>query len=226
MLAAKAKNAPIADKAALAQLGAKVRARLNADPTVYQVPCKQAEIFAMTEFLSEAERARLIAIIDAVARPSPVYGGPDASAYRTSYSGDVDTSDSFVKMIERRICDLMGIEQGWSETFQGQRYQPGQEFRGHCDWFDTSADYWPEETKRGGQRSWTAMAWLNDVEEGGATEFTRLGYSLPPQPGCLLMWNNALPDGRPNLDTMHAGMPVVSGVKYVITKWFRTRPWS
>jgi prolyl 4-hydroxylase len=41
----------------------------------------------------------------------------------------------------------------------------------------------------------------------------------------LLIWNNALPDGRPNEGTMHAGMPVVKGVKYVITRWYRTRPW-
>ena len=226
MPAIKAKKAPVADQAALVRLGAKVRARLAADPAVYHVPCEQAELFAAADFLSEAECARLIAMIDDVARPSPVYGGPDAAAYRTSFSGDVDPGDSFVRMIERRICDLMGIEQSWSETFQGQRYQPGQEFQSHCDWYDTSADYWSGESRRGGQRSWTAMAWLNEVEEGGTTQFTRLGLGFPPQAGSLLMWNNALPDGRPNLDTMHAGLPVARGVKYVITKWFRTRAWS
>jgi prolyl 4-hydroxylase len=226
MLAARTKPAPVADKAALARLGTKVRARLASDPSVYHVPCEQAEIFAVADFLSPAECARLIAMIDEVARPSPVYDGPDAATYRTSFSGDVDPNDSFVRMIERRICDLMGIEQDWGEIFQGQRYQPGQEFQGHFDWYDTTADYWPGETRRGGQRSWTAMAWLNEVEEGGVTQFTRIGLGFPPQAGSLLMWNNALPDGRPNEDVMHAGMPVVRGVKYVITKWFRTRPWS
>ena len=34
-----------------------------------------------------------------------------------------------------------------------------------------------------------------------------------------------LPDGSPNEGTMHAGMPVVKGAKYVITKWYRTRQW-
>jgi prolyl 4-hydroxylase len=217
MPAVRTKPAPVADKAALARLGSKVRARLASDPAVYHVPCEQAEIFAAADFLSPTECTRIIGMIDEVARPSPVYGGPDAATYRTSYSGDVDPSDSFVRMIERRICDLMGIEQSWSEVFQGQRYEPGQEFRGHFDWYDTTADYWPGETKRGGQRSWTAMVWL---------KFTRLGLGFPPQTGSLLMWNNALPDGRPNVDVMHAGMPVVRGVKYVITKWFRTRPWS
>jgi prolyl 4-hydroxylase len=70
------------------------------------------------------------------------------------------------------------------------------------------------------------MAYLNAVEEGGDTIFTRIGLAVPPQPGVLMVWNNALPDGTPNVDTMHTGSPVVKGAKYVITKWYRTRRWG
>ncbi len=216
----------IADQPALARLGAAVRARLLGDPAVYHLPDGRADIFTLANFLSPPECASLMALIDAVAQPSPVYPSGGENGYRTSYSGDVDPESSFVRMIERRICDLMGIDQRWSETFQGQRYAPGQEFRAHYDAFDTAADYWPSEVRHGGQRSWTAMAWLNTVEEGGATEFPQLGIAFPPQAGTLLMWNNMLPDGRPNPDVLHAGLPVVRGTKYVITKWFRTRRWS
>lgn len=216
-----------ADRAALKQLGRSVRERLAADAQVYALGNPRAEIYSVAKFLTPAECAHLITMIDEVARPSPVYpGGSEAQTYRTSYSGDVDPDDSFVRMIERRICDLLGIEQSWGETIQGQRYLPGQEFRAHYDAFDPAARYWADEKKRGGQRSWTAMAWLSDVEEGGATEFPRLGIAFPPQPGTLLVWNNALPGGAPNVDVIHAGLPVDRGVKYVITKWFRTRPWG
>lgn len=225
MTSAKARTAPDADKAALASIGRKVRVRLAADPGVYHVPCEQAELFALANFLSAAECSQLIGMIDEVARPSPVYDGPQGASYRSSYSGDVDPDHNIVRMIERRISDLMGIEQSWGETFQGQRYQVGQEFQGHYDWFDTSAAYWQKETRVGGQRSWTAMAWLSEPELGGETEFSRLGISFSPQVGTLLMWNNALLDGSVNYDVLHAGMPVVRGVKYVITKWFRSRRW-
>jgi prolyl 4-hydroxylase len=70
------------------------------------------------------------------------------------------------------------------------------------------------------------MIYLNDVEAGGATEFPRLNISVPPQQGALLCWNNALADGSPNDQTIHAARPVERGVKYVITKWYRTRPWG
>ena len=220
------KHGTAPDQAALAQLGKRARARLLADASIYKVPVDRAEIFAVSDFVAPAECDHLIAMIDEVARPSEVFDPGSYAAYRTSYSGDVDAQDSFVRMIERRLGDLLGIDLAWGERVQGQRYLPGQEFREHCDWFDTAAAYWPREVERGGQRSWTAMAYLNDVEEGGITAFPRIGVHIPPQRGALILWNNALPDGACNPDTLHAALPVVRGVKYVITKWFRTRPWS
>lgn len=213
-----------ADRAALARLGETVRARLANDPSAYRVPVDTAELFAVGGFLHDFECDHLITLIDAVARPSSTFD-VDEGRYRTSYSGDVDSSDSFVRMIERRLSDLLGIDLDWGEAVQGQRYQPGQEFRAHHDWFDPSAFYWKDEVRRGGQRSWTAMAWLNIVEEGGETHFPELGISIAPQKGALLVWNNASPDGTANRATLHAGLPVVRGVKYIITKWFRTRTW-
>ena len=221
-----AKIAPLADQAALARLGDMVRTRILADPAAYRVPSERAEIWAFADFLSPAECERMIALIDTVAKPSSVFNAVYDAKYRTSYSGDVDRAEPFVRMIERRIDDLLGMEPEWGETVQGQRYLPGQEFREHCDWFWTLGDYWPDEVKRGGQRGWTAMAYLNDVEEGGSTDFTLIGLSIKPQRGALLVWNNAAPDGSPNWDTMHAALPVVRGVKYVITKWYRTRKWG
>lgn len=216
----------LADQDALASLGAAVRERLAGDPSVYRVPAGEAEIFAVAGLLDAGECARMIELIDVDAKPSQLFDNVEQGKYRTSYSGDVDPHDSFVRMIERRLSDLLGIDLAWGETMQGQRYQPGQQYKDHCDWFDTAANYWPSEKARGGQRSWTAMVFLNDVEAGGQTEFPMLGISIPPQQGALLAWNNALPDGTPNNATLHAARPVERGVKYVITKWFRTRPWS
>lgn len=214
-----------ADKAAMARIGALVRARLAADPTVYTVPLETLELFAVSGFLSEEECDHLIALIDEVALPSPTYDQGRSAAYRTSFTGDLDAGDSFVRMVDRRICDLMGMEEDWGEAVQGQRYFVGQEFRPHFDWFDKSKSYWPGERKRGGQRSWTAMAYLSHVEEGGMTEFPTVGASIPPQRGMLVLWNNARRDGIANPDALHASVPVVRGEKYVITKWFRTRAW-
>jgi prolyl 4-hydroxylase len=214
------------DRAALKRVGRAVRERLAANPDVYRVPTDQAEIFALGDFLSASECTRLVAQIDAVAQPSSTYETGYGKNFRTSYSGNFEAADPLVRAVTRRIDDLLGIDPLLGETIQGQRYLPGQQFQPHWDWFDTDSDYWQREKNRGGQRSWTAMAFLNAVEAGGTTDFTELGISIEPKPGALLFWNNATPDGRTNDATMHAGMPVTSGIKYVITKWYRVRPWG
>lgn len=215
----------VPDQQALARLGEKVRARLAANPAVYRIEDARIELFAIGGFLTDDECARLMAMIDAVARPSSLHELDYASGFRTSYSGDLDPRDPFVADISARIDAVLGVRPAIGEPVQGQRYLPGQEFKPHNDWFYTSESYWPGEERRGGQRSWTAMAYCNRPEAGGATAFTLLGLAIEPKPGVLLLWNNALPDGRPNEATLHAGLPVVRGAKYIITKWYRTRRW-
>jgi prolyl 4-hydroxylase len=214
------------DQNALARLGTAVRARLGAIPAIYRVPDERIELYALGGFLSGGECARLTAMIDAVAKPSGLHEIGYDSGFRTSFSSDLDPHDAFVAGISARIDAVLGVPKSFGEPVQGQRYLSGQEFKPHNDWFYTSESYWPQEQQRGGQRSWTTMAYLNPVEAGGATAFTLLGIEIAPTPGVLLVWNNALPDGRPNEATLHAGTPVLAGAKYIITKWYRTRRWQ
>ena len=220
------KTPPDRDRSGLKQAGRVVRERLAANPAIYTLPVEGAEIWALGDFMTPEECAKMIEMIDGCAKPSEVFDLDYASGFRTSYSGDVDPHDPFIRKISRRIDDLMGIEPEWGETIQGQRYMPGQEFQPHHDWFYPDTSYWEFEMGRGGQRSFTAMAFLNEVAAGGTTDFTDLGISIEPKPGVLLIWNNATPEGKPNDRTMHAGRPVLDGVKYVITKWYRTMPWN
>ncbi len=220
------KTAAIPDQSSLKRVGKTVRDRLNADPGAYKVETEKAEIYAVGDFLSASECTRLCDMIDEVARPSSLHEDQENDGFRTSYSGDLNPHDNFVRSVSRRIDDLLGLNPTTGEAIQGQRYTEGQQFKPHNDWFHTDQAYWPAERKRGGQRSWTAMVFLSDVEEGGETHFTEVGIKIEPKPGVLLAWNNALPDGTPNRDTLHAGTPVSKGSKYVITRWYRTRQWK
>src|SRR5690606_6239456 len=151
----------------------KVRERLAANERAYRIPTDKAELWAVGDFFDALECGRLISMIDAVAEPSRAFDAEYSSGYRTSYSGDVDPHDPFVRKLQRRIDDLLGIDPTYGETIQGQRYMEGQQFQAHTDWFPANTPYWEQEKARGGQRSITAMAYLNHVEEGGATSFPR-----------------------------------------------------
>ncbi|MFM5954759.1 MAG: 2OG-Fe(II) oxygenase [Novosphingobium sp.] len=219
-------TAPNPDKLALLRFGAHVRRKLDANSQVVRIDTDRAEIWAFPGFLNDAECAQLMEMVDRTAVPSEVLDHGVAEVWRTSSSGNVDRHDPFITAVEGRIDALLGVPGEYGETMQGQRYEAGQEFKFHLDLFWTQAEYWKEEARRGGQRSFTAMAYLNEVDEGGTTDFTQIGISIPPQKGMLLIWNNSKPDGTPNGDTMHAGMPVIRGTKYVLTKWYRTRKWG
>ena len=151
------KTAKAPDQDALARVGKTVRERLDADPKAYKIPSEKAEIYAIGEFLTSNECRKLAGMIDQVARPSSLYKGTYKDGYRTSYSGNFDAQDPTVKMISRRIDDALGLPGKLGETMQGQRYLPGQEFKNHHDYFFPSEEYWKQERKNGGQRSWTAM---------------------------------------------------------------------
>lgn len=214
------------DKARLARTGRKVRERIARNPAVYHVETGgRAELYAIGKFFSPEECERMIALIEASAKPSKAFDVAYETGYRTSYSGDMDPNDPFVKQMQRKIDDFLGFDPRHGETIQGQRYMPGQQFKPHSDWFPPGTSYWDQEKNRGGQRVYTAMAYLNVVEEGGETDFPHLGLSFEPRQGTLLMWNNTTPEGIVNPWTIHAGTPVVKGTKYVITKWYRARRW-
>src|SRR3546814_16205922 len=67
--------------------------------------------------------------------------------------------------------------------------------------------------------------YMNLPVAGGATRFNAIDKTIHPETGKLLAWNNRRPDGLLNPATLHHGMKVRSGTKYIITKWFRERPW-
>ncbi len=119
---------------------------------------------------------------------------------------------------------MLGTPLEASEPPQGQRYASGQEFKPHTDTFEPGGYDYYQHTAERGQRTWTAMIYLNEPDDGGATRFKLIGKTIQPETGKLLAWNNLLPDGRPNPATLHQGMKVRRGTKYIVTKWFRERP--
>ena len=69
------------------------------------------------------------------------------------------------------------------------------------------------------------MVFLNAPEGGGQTEFPRPGSRSRRGAGNLLAWNNLDALGEPNHASLHRAARSPPGVKYVITKWYRERPW-
>lgn len=197
-------------------------ARLRAAPTVQRVPSTKLDLFVCRKFLLPETCAALIERIDTRRRPSEIADDIGVANFRTSETCDLDPLDPEVAIVEDALSHLLGISSAFGEQLQGQRYAAGQEFKPHTDTFEPDGAAFYEHCSDTGNRTWTAMIYLNVPQGGGATRFKRIGKTIHPEIGKLLVWNNLLPDGRPNPDTLHQGMKVRCGTKYVITKWYRS----
>ena len=206
--------------------GAPVAARLLAAGGVQKVPSPKLDLFIARHVLPPDLCATLIDRIDAVRRPSTIADSNGDAGYRTSETGDLAADDPAVVEVERRIATLTGLDGRYGEPLQGQRYAVGQEFKGHTDYFEPTGADFDTFCRQAGNRTWTVMIYLNEPEAGGATRFKAVDKIVQPETGKLVAWNNRREDGSVNPSTIHQGMKVRAGVKYVITKWFRERPWG
>jgi len=154
-----------------------------------------------------------------------VRGAPEAG-FRTSRTCDLDERYPVVRDLNRKICAALGADPAYAEASQGQYYEVSQEFKAHTDYFEPDGQDFHKFCSVAGQRTWTFMIYLNEVEAGGATRFKVIDKLFRPELGKLVCWNNHRPDGSLNPATLHHGMKVRKGTKYVITKWYRERPWG
>lgn len=203
-----------------------VAERLRATPGMQRVPSPALELLILKNAIDSMTCAALIALIDANRRPSTIADANGDPTFRTSETCDLSAAEPVVASLDARLAALTGLDPALGEPLQGQRYAPGQQFKAHTDYFEPDGADFHRFCATSGQRTWTVMLYLNDVKAGGATRFTKAGKMVQPEAGKLLAWNNRLPDGGVNPATIHQGMPVRRGVKYVITKWYRERAWG
>ncbi|QNK03734.1 2OG-Fe(II) oxygenase [Dyella telluris] len=127
-----------------------------------------------------------------------------------------------VQRIEQRIADLLAIPVSHGEGLQILHYQPGQEYEPHFDWFNPDQPGFSMVTARGGQRIASVVMYLNTPEEGGGTAFPRIGLTVTAMRGSAVYFAYDTGDAA----SLHAGLPVIKGEKWIATKWLRERPYQ
>lgn len=126
-----------------------------------------------------------------------------------------------ITTVERRIHALTAWPPSHGEPLQVQRYRQGGKFEPHFDFFLENTRYYDNELKSGGQRIATLLMYLQPPESGGATYFENLGMRVVPRKGSAIFFSYS--DAAMQGGTLHAGDPVISGEKWIMTKWFREK---
>lgn len=121
-----------------------------------------------------------------------------------------------VARVEERIAKLLNWPVESGEGLQVLKYEVGQEYRPHNDYFASTATTFKD---HGGQRVGTFIMYLNTPTRGGGTSFPDSGFEITPQAGSALFFSYKNADASSK--TLHAGTPVLEGEKWIATKWLR-----
>ena len=127
-----------------------------------------------------------------------------------------------VSTIEQRLATLLEMPVSHGEGLQILHYLPGQEYEPHFDWFDPRQPGFSTITAVGGQRIASIVMYLNTPEGGGGTAFPEIGLTVTARQGSAVYF--AYDSG--DQSSLHAGLPVTKGEKWIATKWLRERPYK
>lgn len=155
----------------------------------------------------------------------PATGQPVPRELRTSSDAALDPilEDIALRAVQLRIATAAGVPLVNAEHLTVLRYEPGQEYRPHRDYLPPGTI--ERDRPQAGNRTRSVCVYLNDVEAGGETEFPVAGLKVSPKPGRAVIFDNLHADGTPDVDSLHAGLPVQRGVKWLATLWLRQAPY-
>ncbi|WP_434030671.1 prolyl hydroxylase family protein [[Pseudomonas] boreopolis] len=178
-------------------------------------------------FMSEEECAELIALsLPHMQRSEVVIS--DGVARRETTQAYARTSDQvslprgtseLVDALWRRAAQLTR----WPETYMQDlfviRYRPGADFSPHNDYFPPDSH---PELARDRQRVATLLLYLSSASYGGATAFLDVEVEIHPQAGNALLFSYPRPC-QESL-TLHAGVPLCEGEKWIATFFLSNAP--
>ena len=131
-----------------------------------------------------------------------------------------ESESLLLKCLQQRMATYAGLPLDHAEAMVLLRYGPGQEYKPHRDYLPPS-HFTATSHGGAGQRKRTVIAYLNSPESGGATAFPLLETEIKAQQGQVLCFDNLRANGQLETASLHAGLPVIQGVKWICTLWMR-----
>jgi len=132
--------------------------------------------------------------------------------------------DEITSTVGHKISELVQMPLTHAEAFQVLHYANKQEYQPHHDTFDPDNKEYSHYLKNGGQRTITALAYLNNVDEGGETSFPNINKKVTPETGKVVVFHNCYKGtDKPHPDSFHGALPVIDGEKWSFNLWFRKK---
>jgi len=185
-------------------------------------------VFVFHNFISHEDCDHIVAMGEAYVTRSQVVGttGNSVQHDARSSSGVFLTGgmaeDKSVKLVGKRIAEWTQIPEGNGEVFYLIRYEVGQQYKPHYDFFSNDANGAPF-IGSSGNRMATVLTYLATPDEGGETVFPEAQLQVKARKGDAVLFFNMHPDGSVDPRSLHGGLPVIKGTKWAMTRWIRQK---
>jgi len=155
----------------------------------------------------------------------PAQGGSVADHMRSNSIVGFDLAD--LDLVQAALQHVMAAACGVPvENAEGPtilHYSVGEQITNHYDFLNPAIPDYEDLMERHGERIITFLLYLNDDYDGGETDFPRLGVRHKGRRRAGLFFTNALPNGKPDEQMVHAGLPPTRGEKWLVSQFFRSR---
>jgi len=147
--------------------------------------------------------------------------GEQVPQYRTAMNTWLTEITPVTDDIKQMVSQITHLPIENQELIHIVKYEVGGEYKPHHDAFHTNTSYYDGVIKAGGQRKFSCLFYLNDEFTGGETSFPQKNLIITPKTGRLLAWGNTNDNSTIKKDSLHAGLPVISGEKWIAIVWVR-----
>lgn len=147
--------------------------------------------------------------------------GEQIKDYRTAEGMWVTEKTELTDKIKNIVSEKTNLPIGNQEPIHIVKYIIGGEYKVHHDFFHPGTDYFQSYIQEGGQRIYSCLFYLNDDFIGGETDFPKMNYIVKPELGKLVIWKNLNEDLSVNYNSLHAGLPIIDGEKWICIIWIR-----
>jgi hypothetical protein len=176
------------------------------------------------DWLCEKVRGRM--------RPAKMYDAAtrteNVDPHRTcsDYQFDILQSDLVLLLLRARASALIKLPTAFMEPPRVFHYARGQEIKAHYDRCGDEVEGYGEAGGYLGDRVVTFILYLNDDFEGGDLEFPKVGLRFKGAKGDAVYFAHVDLAGKPDPLSLHAGLKVSRGEKWVLSQWIHDRPFG
>jgi prolyl 4-hydroxylase len=165
-------------------------------------------------------------------RPALMYNpaskteGFDPHRTCSDYQFDILNTDLVLLLVRERIAGVTKLPTVAMEPPRVFHYALGEGIKAHYDRCGDNVTGYGKEGGYLGDRIVTLLLYLNDDYDGGELDFPKVGFKVKGAKGDAVYFAHIDAAGRPDPLSLHAGLTIRRGEKWVLSQWIHDRPFG